>query len=961
MKLWFKKHPVRRLAAAACLCALLALLCAASAFAQGEGTVRLLRVMTGNSGVCLPAGGAYRDWIELINDGSETVSLRGWRLTRGIDFRRSFVFPDISLAPNETVVIYGGDKPVGLDDGKLYAGFPLSADGDMLTLSDNRNTTVEELEIPSMPSGMIYALNRSAGTWSQMTADQVYRDGVSLLPDYVPGAVVINEVMASNHITLRDSLGAYSDWIELYNTSSQDVQLAGWTLTDDVYDRCKFTFPDTILPAGGYLIVFASGAEITDGELHAPFRVAAKGETVWLFDAMGTAVSRVDAAEMGADQVLARGSDGTVRLSELPTPGAANDGAGSGLAFDQTWTSAVANTLGVYINEVVCSVDGASDWVELANESAQTVDLSGWYLSDDPDKPRKWQFPAGTSIAPLGFVRVDLMGSEAETTGLQAPFALKVDSVEKLVVSDANGVTVDHILLREQRRNVSYGRVPGTSDYGYFTKLTPGAANSAQACARAAQPVSFSAPGGIQDGPVTVELTGTPGIDIYYTPDGSMPTQTSMIYTGPLQLDQTTVVKAIAWSSGVLPSTVSARTYLFGVSHTVDVICVSGNYEELIGPNGTLNTGEKGAGYDVFAEIYTADGEQLIGQSCYFCLNGRSSRTHFPQKAFRLVAKKEYGDNRFRAALFDNLDDTVYKGVVVRAAGQDNQGAFMRDAVLGSLADGTSVMYQESQEAVVYVNGQYWGVYHMRERISKQAIARFEGWDEWDDIDLLEGSDGKAVKGSSDKWQEMITYIKNNDLAIEANMQTLRGYVDVENYLEYVMLEMYTNNQDLNNIRMYRSASQDGRWHFILYDLDLGAQATRDPVAGWGDSSGKVGSVTSQGNILFRALMRNPGCRDWFLTRFGELLATDLSSASVGERIREMTTTLNPEMPAHFERWSDTSYENWKDKVITFYDYMSKMPVKVMNALIDNFELTDAEAEKYFGTAMRQEGMTGGQ
>lgn len=952
------------LCAALLVCALLG---GASALFQEEGaaeasTVRILRVMTSNPAVCLPVGGEYRDWVELANLSDEAVSLKNWRLTSGLDVRGGFVFGDVVLQPGETLVVYGGDPVPDAEEEALFGGFSLSSDGDSLTLSDGRTQVRDHLEIPALPAGRVYAL--SGENYAECSPYDSLGVGLDLARELEPksGAdgVVISEIMALNGATLQDENGLYSDWIELYNRSGEAICLAGYSLTDDEMNRRRFVFPDVTLQAGEYLVVFASGAERRSGELHAGFKLSSKGERVLLFDAMGCAVARMEYDSLEADQSVILRENGATEKTYMPSPGQPNTLEGARASMDADYTTTANNALGLYINEVLCGASGTYDWVELINLSGSALDLSGFGLSDNPNHPRKWRFPEGTALPAGGLMTVQLTGSQG-ASGLVdgvycANFALDADADETLVLSDADGAFVDRMLLCDQRRGISYGRSADGSEYVYFASPTPGAANSGTTYRYCAQPVTFSQPGGIQDGPVTLTLSAQEGMTIYYTLDGSEPTASSMVYSGPLTIAQNTVVKAVAWRGDAIASYAAANTYLFGVSHTVGIVAVSGNPDELTGSDGTLITGKVGSGYDVYAEIYDANGNPLVSQGCQLKLNGRSSRTVYAQKAFRLVAKNEYGDNRFRAELFSQREYEEYKAVLVRAAGQDNQLAFMRDVLLTSLARNTSVMYQESETVAVYINGAYWGVYHLRERICAETICQFEGWDNPDAVDLLEGEYGTVAQGSNATFKSMMSAVKKYGVSSDENLAALRELMDVENYLEYVMLQIYSNNQDLNNVRMYRSAEEDGKWRWILFDMDLGFRASRDPVKEWLSSSGEVGSITAQSNVLFTALMKNDEMRDWFLTRFGELLATDLSSESVVARIYEEAETLNPEMQMQCERWN-WSKASWTKHGNSLVSYAQKQPAKIISALIDNFGLTDEQARHYFGKAMENEGM----
>lgn len=934
--------------------------------ARGEANVRILRVMTSNDGVCMPVGGQYMDWVELVNVSGEPVNLKNWRLSSGMDIREACVFPDLTLEPEQSVVVYAGSRPALAPSDALFASFNLSADGASLALYDGDNALRDSLSVPVLSAGKVYALDAASGTYSQRSPYDDLGMGVDLSGELSPGyagGVVISELMAMNGSTVKDSSGQYSDWIEIYNGAGEEVNLAGYSLSEDETNRLRFVFPNVTLAPGEYRLVFASGGERTGSELHAAFKLSSEGEHVVLFNAMGEAISYMEYDGLDTDEALARQEDGSLRKTYLASPRYPNTEDGAYSSIDPVFLTPVPNAQGVYINEVVCDHETSSDWVEIINESGQPADLSGYGLSDNPNRPRKWQFPSGTVAPANGGLVVSLVGSDGSVGkpvgNLVAPFALAIDSDESLVLSDAQGNVIDQMLLTGQRRGFSYGRAAGEAGYVYFGTPTPGAANGGQYYRKCAREVRFSHDGGVQTGPIQLELSAEDGMTIYYTLDGSEPGAASAVYTGPMTIASNTVVKAVAWSNSAIPSYSVANTYIFGVSHTTPIVCVSGSPEDLTGPNGTLITGNIGPGYDVHAEIYDAEGNKLISQGCMLKVNGRSSRTMFDQRAFRLVAKSEYGDNRFRAALFENRDYTEYKAVVVRAAGQDNRLAFMRDVVFTSRARNTSVMYQESEVVVAYVNGQFWGAYHLRERITPESICQFEGWDNPDAVDLLEGNGAAAVQGSNADFKKMMKAVEAYGVASDENLAALRTMMDVENYLEYVMLQMYCNNHDLNNLRVYRNTEEDGLWRWILYDTDLGFRNQRDSVKEWIHGSGEgsgVGSITQQSNTLFLALMKNASVRDWFLTRFGELLATDLSSEAVLGKISEVYNDLAPEMPLHCARW-DWSMSSWKKGGDSLINYAGSQTTKIITSLVEQFGLTPDQAQHYFGAAMAREGM----
>ena len=797
------------------------------------------RVMTSNPSACYPVGDEYCDWVELLNVSDEAVSLAGWRLGDRVDQRGAFELGNVALPPAGSLLVYCAPRPEDYEGDALFSGFRLSANGELLALSD-----------------------------------------------------------------------------------------------DDANQR-KWVFPALTMQPGEYRVVFASGKDRREGPaLHANFKLSTKSEVVRLYDTAGNVRSWAEYDALPAETSLSRLEGGAFTTEIRPTPGAS-----------QTLVNPNAGDL--RINEIMANGDG-DDWIELYNDSDKARDLSGVGLSDDGGHPRRWQFPEGAIIPAKGYVTVLLTGKGGRT-GIQngrycADFALTAG--ENAVLAGPDGALLDKVTLFDQYRNVSYGRADGHERYRYFVEATPGADNAAVSYARKADNVVYSQPGGQHsEKKLTVALSAEPDVKIYYTIDGTEPTTASKVYGSPFELKKNTVIKAFAWAEDAIPSELCVQSYILGVNHTVRLVSVSGDSAALDGKKGMLTTGIKGDGSEAYVEVYEPDGTRIVAQKCLMKLAGHSSREHESQKGFSLRARKASGASRFNYPLFSNRDYPSYKSFVMRASGQDCRQTFMRDSILSTLAADTSVLYRETEVAVVYVNGRYWGVYNMRERISNDMIAQFHGWDKPDDVEY------KLSRGyTSESYQALLQYVRTHDLSDDGNVVALRSMMDVENYLEYVILEMYVNNQDLDNVGFYRNPKADGLWRWALFDLDLSFQLDADNVAAWleGDS---VGAITAQDNLLFKSMMKNAALRDWFLRRMGRLLATTFSADNVTAKIRARYALLEPEMEAECKRWGWTT-ANWKRYVQRMARYAQSRPKHLIQYLTADFKLTETQAQDYFGEAM---------
>lgn len=901
-------------------------------------SLRVRRVMTGNRAACFPVNGQYYDWIELENTGDADAPLRGWKLSKSLDLREAYVFSGEVIPAGGTLVAYCAPRPDDAPEDAVFTGYRLSSDGELVILADPQERLVETLSVPAMKSDWVYARGED-GAWA---AEKAALETGGDAPETNLRGLRINEAMPVNRTTLADEDGDYSDWIELYNASDAPINLEGYMLSDTDGKPDRWRFPAVTIAPGEYRVVFASGKNRRDPavELHTGFRLSAGDGAIHLYDPDKKEISRLSLDSEEPDVSIGVAADGGVTKVYVPTPGYANSESG----VPEEMPALTQNAYGLYINELM-NVHGGDDWAEIVNASPAAIDLSGMGLSDNPAHPRKWQFPGGASIPAGGTLLVSLAGEGATT---KAPYnaSFKLSTGETLALSLADGTVIDRVKLYAQPANVSYGRADGEARYRYFAEPTPGAPNAGQTYARQAAKVRFSERGGLRsETSLTVALESDGGAAIHYTTDGSEPTASSPVYTAPLTLTATTAVRALAVENGALPSEPSAATYVLGESHPgMYTICVSGDYDKLIGPNGCMNTGFKKDDCDVYVEIYDANGNRLIGQACNFMVSGHSSREKYPQKAFRLKARSEYGDSRFRGKLFTNREYTVFKSLTLRASGQDNQETHMKDSVLQSLAADTGVMYLESEPAVVYIDGEYWGLYNLRERVTPVAVAQFEGWDDPDDLILLRRTNSE--QGSPDSYIKLIKWVSTADMSDPQTMATLRQYVDVENYLEYVALEMYLSNLDLSNVRCYCNPKIGAKWKWILFDLDMSFRVDRNTPRDW-LTPGGVGTITHQDNTLFVKLMENAEARDWFLRRMGELLRTTFSAENVVSRIEARYNLIAPEMEANCARWG-WSLSSWQKAGGKFVSYAKSRPKKMVEYLTEAFGLSAEQARDYF-------------
>lgn len=946
---------------------------------SGSSAFQFSEVMSSNGSALMDDNNEYSDWVELTNNGGSAINLEGYVIAQQANATRRFTFPSMTLQPGEFVIVFCDNTQAESADAEFHAPFKLSASGCTLMLFNPSGTAVEAINVPSMSRNASYSKDAS-GSWSVTTA---YTPGLAnteanhqtLVSNTatVASDVIVTEFMASNASYVPDETGAYADWIEITNNGSSPVNLKGYGLSDSRDKAVKWKFPDVTIGAGQVMIVYCDGKNLTptDGSpLHTNFSLSTEKESVLFSNAAGQLITCVDYDILKTDQSMSLQADGTWTTTLAPTPGYSNTKDSAALIDGQF---AAQNTSGVYINEVMATTNTANygsasyDWVELYNASDSTVNLSGMGLSDNPAKPRKWQFPSGMTIAPGEYLVLYLSG--LNTTAYDSSklchtnFSLAADGYEELVLSTPEGVIVDRVPLPAQYSNISYGRISGQQGFFYFTNATAMSANASSGYRGKAQVCDYSTRGGIYDvgEQLTVALSCEPGGQIYYTTDCTDPDQTSTPYTGPISISDTTILRTVVYASDSLPSITDSQSYLFGLDHTVEVVSIVSDPDNLFSSEkgilvkdpssdpSSRYTGWRDTEMPASCEIFGTDGDTIISQGCGIRLHGQYSRAE-KQQSLKVIARSQYGDNRFRAKLFENRDFTEYQSFILRTSGQDWDKTHMRDSVLSALARNTSVMYQETTLCVLYLNGQYWGAYNMRERINTHMICQHEGWEgDEDDLDLIKAN-SSVMQGSNDTFADLLDWIAKNGIDTDEKLAYVDSVVDVQNYMEYVALQSFTGNTDLLNVKRYRNPNADGRWRWIIFDQDWAFYTDTDSASRWLSPKG-AGSGNKTNNKLFIALMKNPTFFDNYCTFMGKMLATDWSTQSVMNDIEKRYNELLPEMPQHLARFdlTESSFNSAMSKLVS---YAEERPTKLLGYMKKAYSLSDADMQKYFGDAM---------
>lgn len=750
------------------------------------------------------------------------------------------------------------------------------------------------------------------------------------------GKLRISELMAKNTAAYMDETGAFPDWIELENVSEEAIALTDFTLADGV-DEDGWRFPCVTLGAGERMVICADGTDKKEAPLHTDFSLS-KGETAVLRDARGLIVDAVECSTGKANMALRLNGAGEWEATYFATPGYENSAAG----YDAYQAALTADTPVIISEAVTANFStlkqknlGYCDWAEIKNISNESVRLSEYYLSDDAAALDIWAFPDVT-LAPGESVIVlcDKRSGAADAGFLHAPFELD-STAEGLYLSDRSGRVRDCAFLHDIPYGGSMGRMSGENGWFYFASPQPGAEKTGGCRRISAAPVCLGRDG-VYEGvdSVTAELSAAG--KIYYTTDGSLPTENSKVYDGAIELTRTAVIRAVSVEDGALKSPALTLSYIINEGHTLPVASLVADDPDEFGR--MYNNKKKNIELPGSISLYAGE-EDLFTAPCGIDMHGETS-LEMPKKNMGLRFRGAYGLSELDCDIFSG-GVTSFTGLILRA-GQDQNNTIIRNELLEDLCleYSDSVPTQRSRYCVLYVNGEYRGIYTLMEKVDKQHYASLMGVSR-ESVTVMKA----WANPGTEYYETVIRFAEDNDLTAPEAYARFCELVDIDNLIDWMIIEGYSANTDLakSNLRYARSSEGDGKWRYMLYDMDatltIPANIFRNVLT----------PSSTQSAEFITQLTNNAEFRDRFLRRAAEVLSTTLSNENVDARIAEMTAQIAPEVARDFAL-RRMSYAQWEAAVaqlraaITEKDWRGRC----VAAIGQYMHLSDAEMREYF-------------
>ncbi len=582
------------------------------------------------------------------------------------------------------------------------------------------------------------------------------------------------------------------------------------------------------------------------------------------------------------------------------------------------------------------------DWIELVNTSDTPFDLSGIFLTDDLSFPFKWPLPDNIIIEPNSFFIVWADGLNYDN---HASFKLAKEGGQiGLFLSD--GIVIDTITYGHQQKDISYGRFPdGDGNWQFFFRPTFANSNTdagINSNSQVNQPV-FSPKGGLYSIGQTVTISCGAGTIIRYTMDGSLPTPESIIYISPISIDTSSVLRVRAFHDNLLPSEIVTHTYVINEFSTLPVISITTPPEFLFDEEIGITTGITVADtlrapppFDphanfwrdwerpVHIEYFEPNGLLGFKQDAGIKIFGGFFGRQIRQKAFTVFARNKYGDSDIDYPLFPTKSINSFKRFLLRCSSNDFNSTYIRDAMMNSLVIGQMhIDYQAYRPAIVYINGAFWGLYNIREKMNQYyPESNFDI--NADDVDLIEGFNTTA-HGDGTHYQNLIEYVQSHDLSLNEYYGYVQTQMDIGEFINYFISELYVCNRDWlhQNIKCWREHSDEGRWRWLLYDMDWGFGGEHPDI----DEPFKINTIQwaleqGESSILFQRLLLNNDFKEEFAQCFATHLNLTFNPERVHNIIETMVQQIEPEMPRQIERWGAIqSMEYWHGQLERLYKF----------------------------------------
>lgn len=660
----------------------------------------------------------------------------------------------------------------------------------------------------------------------------------------------------------------------------------------------------------------------------------------------------------------------------------------------------------IYLNEIISDSDGfypdedgdASDWVEIYNPSDQPIQLEGLRLSDDPDELDKWIFPEAT-LAGLDYLVIFCSDKDRNTAPFHTNFKLKA-SGEPLILSNASGEIIDEVAATATAEGFALAKICSETCYHDILDF-----QSPEEDNHAFSLISFSQPSGVFVEDISIALANPLNHEIRYTLDGSTPDSESTLYIQPIlfsdasssevqististspywsqptgEILQINTLRAQSFVAGIPTSQVFTKTYAVGedaaeIFAEYPVFSFQSDADSLFDPEygihvpgvnfdpgNTVWSGnyfQRGPTWerDVHIEFFE-NAQAQWAQGVGIRIHGGKTRNG-PQKSFRLYARDDLGAGEFHHRFFDTKEKTVFDKLLLRCHFGCWNKTVIKDEVSAYLGKDLEYDTQHSRPCIVFINGEYWGMFAIRDFYDSQYIEEEHGYDK-DSVSILNHGSGYRpnvdadwgiYEGSNDHYGALMDFMENADMTSSENYAYIGTQMDIASMIDYYSTQVYFAQKDwpAGNHKVWRGGG-DSKWRWLLFDMDSGwgylGAANNTMLRATATNSSNY-SNPPWATFLFRKFLESPEFEEAFKLRYACLIKNEFADENIIPAIERSVDLYAPGMPRNIDRWHHVS---------SMSDWMSRINSKLYDFSSARRNYTEQHIGDFFGTTFNPE------